>query len=78
MIKGLLDQPDLGEPVFMPIVNLYYKSDLSSGSSFCTSSNGGLAAGSEQKTHTHTHTRNLQHVRVKAKASVYCAIFKIS
>lgn len=57
MIKGLLDQPDLGEPVFMPIVNLYYKSDLSSDSSFCTASNGGLAAGSEQKTHTHTHTR---------------------
>lgn len=37
-MKRLLDQPDLGEPMFMTIVNLYYKAVLSSGS----------AAGSEQ------------------------------
>ena len=84
MIKGLLDQPDVGEPVFMPIVNLYYKTDLSPDISFCTDSNGGRAAGSELKTHrhadahTHTHTHNFQRGRVKARASVYCAIFKIS
>lgn len=57
MIRGLLDQSDPGEPVCMPIVNLYYKSDLSSDSSFCTASNGGLVAGSQLKTHTHTHTQ---------------------
>lgn len=53
MIKVLSDQPDLVESVFMPVVNLYYKSDLTSDSSFCTASNGGLAVGSEQR-HTCT------------------------
>lgn len=57
MIKGLLDWPGLGEPVFMPVVNLYYKGDLSPDSSFCTASNRGRAAELEQKTHTQPLTQ---------------------
>ncbi len=58
MIKGLLDQPDLGEPVFMPIVNLYYKTDLSSDSSSSTAFNGGRYIVQQgQKTHTCTHSK---------------------
>lgn len=60
MIKVLSDQSDLVESVFMPVVNLYYKSDLTSDSSFCTASNGGLAVGSERK-----HTRTCVHTNSK-------------
>lgn len=74
MIRGLLDQSDLGEPVFMPIVNLYYKSDLSSDSSFCTASNGGLVAGSQLKTHTRTHTHCTQIAASQGQSKGQCLL----
>lgn len=55
MIKGLLDQPDLGEPVFMPIVNLYYKTDLSSDCGSSTAFNGGCYTAQQGEDRRHIH-----------------------
>lgn len=53
-----MEQPDRGESVFMPIVNLYYKTDLSSYSRCSTASNGGryIVQQGQNRRHTDAHT----------------------
>ena len=70
LIKAVPDQTGLGEPVFMPIVNLYYKTDLSSGKQLLHCFKWRLlrsAAGSEENTHTHTNAHDSQQRKGQSK-----------
>lgn len=79
MIKGLLDQPDLRAPVFMPTVNLYYGADLSSDSGSSSASNGGCYTAERGQTrslcHTHTHARTTCYEAGSKQMPVSIALF---
>lgn len=65
MIKVLPDQPDLGGPVFILIVNLDYKTDLSSYAGVFTASSGGcyMVQQDQSGTRAPALVHSLQHGR---------------
>lgn len=81
---ALRSVPTCFESVFMPVVNLYYKSDphrewqrLALRGMEALRWRSGEEHTCTRKTDTHSHAHNSQRVRVKAKASVYYDILKI-
>lgn len=81
-MEALSDQSRLVLSLFMPVVNLYYKSHPHREWQLLGLRRvEALHWRSWGETHLHTrpdtHSHNLQRVRVKAKASVYYDIFKI-